>query len=254
LFLRSPAAVRRPRASQSREVRADLFTAPQVRVHRFSYAGARIPDPAFNAAIATVERHLGRSITVIDHGEQSGGWGDHGPMAPIQDAGRAISAADVTAAGGTYKLATADAGILGVIDLRAIPGYEAAASGMLPLVEPGTIIVVELPGSEDGSGATGFAAAAAVEPGPTRCTGTVVLNRSAIHRRSNLFVSESKLGQWTLTHEIGHVLNVPASNSHIWPCPGPRRPLHAPRVRDVHRPRLARRGHGNAQGLADGLL
>ena len=57
----------------SREVRADLFTAPQVRVHRFSYAGARIPDPAFNAAIVTVERHLGRSITVIDHGEQSGG-------------------------------------------------------------------------------------------------------------------------------------------------------------------------------------
>jgi predicted Zn-dependent protease len=55
---------------------------------------------------------------------------------------------------------------------------------------------------------------------PVRRSGTVVLCRSAIKRRSNWFVSEAKLAQWTLTHEIGHVLDVPASNTHKWLVPG----------------------------------
>jgi hypothetical protein len=48
----------------------------------------------------------------------------------------------------------------------------------------------------------------------------VVLQPQAIQRRSGLFVKREKLWEWTLTHEIGHVLGVPASNTHTWAVPG----------------------------------
>jgi hypothetical protein len=202
----------------SSEIRADLFTAPQVRLHRYSAAGARIPDAAFTEAVATIERHLGRGIEVIDHGEQAGGWSADGPTAPIQDGGRAVSVSDVAAAGGRYTLAAADHGIVGVADRSSLPGHEGEPSRLLPLAEDGTIIVVEWPGTEDGGGVTGFTSMLVI--GSELKPGVVVLCRSAIHRRSNWFVSESKLTRWTLTHEIGHVLGVPASSTHKWIVPG----------------------------------
>jgi hypothetical protein len=199
----------------SQSVRADLFTAPEVRVHRFSGKGDRISDEAFRDALVTVERHLGRSIRVIDHGEVEA-WGDHGPVAPIQDQGRPVSKADVTGANGRYMLSKPDDGILGVIDMG--PG------GLVPLVEPGVIIVVELPGTEKGNGVTGVAGALVVDEGPTAKpasrSGLVMLHHNDLVHHSGFFVSRTKLCQWTLTHEIGHVLRVPASNSHIWIVPG----------------------------------
>ncbi len=201
------------------QVRADLFTAPAVRVHRFTAAGARVSDAAFAKAVATIGRHIGREIQVIDHGEGAA-WGVGGPDAPIQDRGHPVSAADVDAAGGRYMLAEPDRGLLGVIDERSIAGHAQDPKRMLPLVEEGTIIVVELPGPEDGGGVTGLATDVAVGRDPERLSGEVLLFRSAIHRHSNLFVSEAKLAQWTLTHEIGHVLDVPASNTHRWIVPG----------------------------------
>jgi hypothetical protein len=160
----------------SNEVRADLFAAPQVRLHRFSAVGARIPETSFREAVATIERHLGRGILVIDHGEQDGGWGENGPAAPIQDRGRPVSASDVAAAGGRYTLAAVDNGILGVVDPSSLPGHEGEPSRMLPLVEDGTIIVVELPGTEVG-GVTGVASQ--LVNGSELKPGTVVLFRSA---------------------------------------------------------------------------
>lgn len=201
-------------------VRREFFEV-EVRVHRYSARGARVPDEAFAHAVATLERHLGRGVRVVDHGEMDSGWGVDGPIAPILDGGRPIGAAEIAGRGGRYLVAEG-AGVLGAIDQRVIAGYEESPTRALVLVEPGTILVVELPGPEGGAGVTGYATALAVAAGGSteRRTGVVVLSRSAIARRSGLFVSESRLAQWTLTHEIGHVLGVPASNTHIWKVPG----------------------------------
>jgi hypothetical protein len=199
-------------------VRADLFSVQEVRLHRFSAKGCRIPDPAFRAALTTIESHLGRPIRVIDHGETETGWGENGPIAPIQDRGHPISGADVTAAGGRYMLSQPDDGILGVIDMGPIGGGRP-----LPLVEPGAIIVVEFPGTQDGSGVTGVTTRVAVDQGaakPQAQSGMVILCHSALVHRSGVFISRAKLSQWTLTHELGHVLHVPASNAHLWFVPG----------------------------------
>jgi hypothetical protein len=203
----------------SNQVRPEFFTAPEVRLHRFSAQGARMPDAAFRAALATIERRLHRPVRVIDHGEATG-WGTGGPVAPIQDHGRAVTGADVEAAGGVYRLSSPQDGILGA---AAFGNPTGGVGNSFVLAEPGTIVVVELPGPLDGVGVTGLADKMAVETadGPPRWRqGTVVLEHSVIHRRSNWFVSESKLFQWTLTHEVGHVLGVPASNTHIWAVPG----------------------------------
>jgi hypothetical protein len=201
----------------SNQVRTEFFTAPEVRIHRFSVKGARMSDGAFHAALTTIESHLHRPIRMIDHGEQADGWGKGGPVAPVQDHGRAVTGADVEAAGGVYRLSEPQDGIVGV-------ARRAVGDGALcdVLADPGVVVVVELPGPDDGVGVTGSTGAIAVNSdGPPRfLPGTIVIEHSVIKRRSNWFVSEAKLSQWTLTHELGHVLGVPASNSHIWAVPG----------------------------------
>ena len=200
-----------------REPRTDLLACSELRLHRYSAKGSRIPDEAVRAAVATIERHTGRTIRVIDHGEADSRWGVGGPLAPIQDNGHPISGADIAAANNRYLLATPDDGILGAADVG-------EAGGVLPLVEPNTIILVELPGTEDGSGVTGYAGRVTIDAGPrppsTSQEGMVVLLHSALVHRSGFFVSRTKLCQWTLTHELGHVLHVPESHTHTWFVPG----------------------------------
>jgi hypothetical protein len=202
----------------SKQVREEFFTAREVRVHRFSAEGCRMSDAAFAAAVATIESHLHRPIRVIDHGVAKT-WGEGGPAAPIEDRGRLVTGADVQAAGGVFRMSEPQDGILGA----ALFGNEPGFGNVRVLAEPGTIVVVEMTGPEGGVGVTGFADFLAVDRAdglPRWREGLVVIHHGVIQRRSNWFVSEAKLSQWTLTHEIGHVLGVPSSNSHIWFVPG----------------------------------
>jgi hypothetical protein len=80
---------------------------------------------------------------------------------------------------------------------------------------PTTVLVVPV----SGRGVTGYCAwRGEGEPGRGKAAVVVVLPES-MRARSNWFVREDRLWEWTLTHELGHVLGVPADASHAWRVP-----------------------------------
>jgi hypothetical protein len=83
-------------------------------------------------------------------------------------------------------------------------------------LEPGTVLVVPV----GGVGVTGYLSWRGDQREGAGQTPIVVLKPETVAHRSGLFVSAAKLSEWTLTHELGHVLNVPASNTHAWIVPG----------------------------------
>ncbi|MBL9000257.1 MAG: hypothetical protein JNK25_03890 [Phycisphaerae bacterium] len=221
-----PACTVPPRAAapdiDSGAVREGFFRYPVVYLHVFAVNEAVIPPDALGRSVATIERHLGRRVEVIDHGsEQVPMTADNElarvPVFPPRDtSGRVIAAADVP--------------LLFDKPLRGLLGAAAVGHRMLstdspepiirPIIEENVIIVVALPGPSGGVGVTGYASVVPVRTPKELRTGVVFLNASVIHRRSSWLVSKSRLYEWTLTHELGHVLGVPASNSHIWAVPG----------------------------------
>jgi hypothetical protein len=85
-------------------------------------------------------------------------------------------------------------------------------------IDAGTILVVPVAGERN----TGYLAwRGEGEPGDG-LTPMVILLREGIINRSGFFVNRDKLWEWTINHEIGHILGVPASREHAWivPCLG----------------------------------
>lgn len=203
-------------SSESRPVRAEHFRAPMFRVHYASHGGARVPRPALIAALTTIQRHLGRPVELIDHGDIPALSGERWSTDfPVYDHGAMIASEAAAMAPEVRRLASPRDGIVGAVGVPTIDQWVR----IMPVAEPGTAFIMSLPGPEDGIGHTGYATSIA-RPDRTTASGLVVLHRSVIDRRSNLFVSREKLYQWTITHELGHVLGVPADNSHIWDVPG----------------------------------
>lgn len=91
----------------------------------------------------------------------------------------------------------------------------AAAERDRPL-EPGTILVAPI----GGVGVTGYQTWSGGGEGEPARTPIVVVLPETIARRAGFFVKSDSLWEWTISHEIGHVLGVPASNSHAWVVPG----------------------------------
>lgn len=198
-------------------VRADYFLAPVVRIHIQMFEGTSIPDEAVWGTVRTLERHLARPIEIVCHSPVVYPTDPDEFIAiapfPVREDERLIGRAEVAAAHPEpYRLARPFEGLLGAKGNQLASGQWQ----VWPLLEPGTILVVILPGSEDGRGVTGHTATAAFEPDGRYHSGTAVLYQSPIRRRSNWFVSEAKLWEWTLTHEIGHILGVPANREHKW--------------------------------------
>lgn len=199
-------------------VRLPHFAAPEFRLHVVGINGAQIPDTALTHSAATLSKHLGRPVRIIQHPPIT-----YPPEAlandpatfPVYDNGRALTDADLRALGSRpYLLHTPDHGLLGVVGAPQPDGYVFP----LPYVEPAVALVVVAPGTP--AGVTGLTTGVAVAPEGARQPAMIFLRDAAIARQSNVFVPRAKLYQWTLTHELGHVLGVPASNTHKWPVPG----------------------------------
>lgn len=224
LFLLLPACAVPPHASDptipSTQVRTPHFAAPEFRLHVLSVNGAQIPEQALERSVATISRQLGRPVRVVHHSpmvytpEELGPRGEPGAF-PIIENGRTISEAElVPLYGQPYLLAEPRDGILGVVGVP-------QPDGMLipkPYIEEATALVIVVPGTANNL--TGFTTSAAIAPSGERQPSIVYLRDAAIRGRSGFFVSYHKLYEWTLTHELGHVLRVPASNSQIWNVPG----------------------------------
>lgn len=209
----------------SGNVREEYFRGPSVRLHVFSVNNARVPEGALRRSVRTIERHLGCPVEVIDHGSQridltAEGELSHAPIIPpVDPEGRPIEPGQL--AGAPQWFDVPDRGLLGVAQIGFWSrGPDHTEPLIRPIIDDNVIIALALPGPPNGQGVTGYATAIPVRDPKTLRTGLVVLNASVIEERSNWFVSSDKLYEWTLTHEIGHVLGVPASNSHIWPVPG----------------------------------
>lgn len=205
----------------SSPVRADYFRAPVVRIHIQMYEGTSIPREAVWGTVRTLERHLGRPIEIVCHTPvvyptDPDEFRAVAPF-PVRDGERIVGTADVAAVHPEpYRLEQPCEGLVGALGNQLASGQWQ----VWPLLEPGTILVMVLPGSEDGRGVTGHTAGAAFEPDGGYATGTAVLCQGPIEERSNWFVSEAKLWEWTLTHEIGHILHVPSDQEHKWIVPG----------------------------------
>lgn len=207
-------------AIPSAQVRTPHFAAPEFRLHVLSVNGVQIPDQAIERSVATISKHLGRPVRVVHHSpvvyapEQLEPHGE--PRAfPVFEDTRAITEADLLALNGQpYLLANPRDGILGAVGVPQPDGRFLPR----PYIEEATALVIVVPGTANNL--TGFTTSAAIAPDATNQPAIVYLRDAAIRNRSDFFVSYHKLYEWTLTHELGHVLRVPASNSHIWNVPG----------------------------------
>ncbi len=203
-------------------VRLEHWHAGVLRVHVLSVNGAHIPRGALEGSLSTLRRHVGMPVDLFDHGDISVAVDANGRLPdplpwPVRVGERECTLDDLSRTPErTRLLIEARGGIAGVV----VKTNHAAEPVLYPLIEPGVILVAVVPGSPDGGGVTGYAAPVPSTPTAEMRTGLVVLRASAILRVSNWFVSAEKLWEWTLTHEAGHVLGVPASNSHVWNVPG----------------------------------
>ncbi len=204
-------------------VRDDFFRAPTVRLHIYTTNDAAIPPEALRRSLATVERHLGRPIEVIDHGSRTIELDEHGellrdPVIPFEDgAGNPIPLPP--GGGAVVPLTVPDRCVNGCVG---IDTFDGTTMGVLvrPAVDDAVIVLSCVPGPPDGVGVTGYATPIPVGPAGKLRVGMVVLHASVIDAHSNWFVDCDKLYEWTLTHEIGHVLGIPADASHTWLTPG----------------------------------
>lgn len=205
-----------PDASSGRVAAAQL-NAPAFRLHLLEVGGATIPPAAIEGAVRTLQPYFAGPIQVIRHAPTAAFDWDAGPF-PVREDGRFLTAADL-GPDGERRLASPVDGLLGI---AGIPQVDDGVESMriLPLIEPGVALVCIMPGPSEGRGVTGYATLAARHPDRAMHTGAVVLQDSVIRARSNWFISRTKLYQWTLTHELGHVLGVPADRSHIRTVPG----------------------------------
>lgn len=190
------------------------FAAPEFRLHILEVSGAAIPPDALDHSARTLARHLGRPVHIIRHDPLNLPEGTRLSTFPIIDDGRLVAAEELARLGGKPLLISSGGdGFLGGVGVA----REDDSVWMLPYIEPGTALVVVQPGPE--RGVTGFSTWAAVAPTGEARVGIVVLHERVIDHRSSWLVSRTKVFEWTLTHELGHVLGVPASSSHCWSVP-----------------------------------
>lgn len=206
-----------PRAADpeipSNPVRHAHWTVPSIRLHIVPVNGAHLPERALAASITTIERHTGLAVEVHRRDSVTVRMDNHpGDVRPVP-----VRAADVTEHLDDY-LAARPWTFLFESDRRAPAPRDPTTYQWNAL--PGEILIAVLPGHPDGSGSTGYATVAHIEPSRDTLVYVVALRQSAIHRRSGFLVNRNRLWEWTLTHEIGHILGVPARNSHIWFVPG----------------------------------
>lgn len=203
--------------AQSVAVDRAQVNAPAFRLHILEIGGVTIPPDAVEGSVRTLRRYIAGPVEVIRHAPMPTTDWAAGPF-PVLEGGRPLTAADLPAVG-PYLLRTPSAGLLGIAPFPG-PAGEPADRQVIPLVEPGVALVAVTPGPVEGRGVTGRATIAARDPGLAPRVAVVVMYDSVIRARANWFVPRAKLYQWTLTHELGHVLRVPADRSHIRTVPG----------------------------------
>ena len=236
---RVPAAEAEPNAPVG-AVNRTLLQAPVVRIELLSVNGESVPEKALAASMETIGEYLAGRIEVVDRGgierpalEEDGtlagrmewpslDWAavERGEIAlePVSERTTWYRAREREGDGEGGK-----GGRVVAIVTELMDGSRLA----YPMAEPTTILVAAISLEDGGPWVTGYhhdLAGIGDDKGATfdyaACGSMVVLNGSVIRERSGPFVSETKLWEYTLTHEIGHALGVPASATHARVLPG----------------------------------
>lgn len=209
----------------SREVNGELINAPVIRVEVLGVNGAAVPVGALERSLRYVESLVGGRIEVHDRGRILLPATEEGDLAlpfswPLEAEGRALEPADF-GPDRVYRMAGSAPCVQGAV-LVDLWGGEVM---MEPLAPPGTILIACMPRDWGAAPVTGYhrALSRLDEAGDVVSGGgsLIVLQRREIVRRSGGLVERSKLWEWTLTHELGHALRVPADAGRTWSGPHP---------------------------------
>jgi len=185
------------------------FRGSALRVHLLSVNGAEVPPEALDRAFDTISRHVHLPVQIDDHGELFVPETEHDPF--VWPGWDRVDAERVRAAAPEpYRPPNAADGVAGFL---LIPTRgEVDAELIYPLIEPGVALVVCVPGTS--RGLAGYTVRLPRTDGGFH-PGLVVLRAARIERIGRL-VGRNRMWEWTLTHEIGHVLGVPGDASHAW--------------------------------------
>ncbi len=225
-----------PRANdpdiQTRPANAALLRSPVVHLHIASVNNEEIPEEALEATLRTLSRHIRapievhrRAVTLVLPTEPHM---DIAAEFPVFDGDQLLTGAafppidEERSDPPRVMLERPDNGLIGI--MGAVTTSDPASGKFWytakPIVEDNVILVLVTPGNQAGTGHTGFTTTVVRGAGGLLESGMVVLRANAIRRRAGVFVPEERMWEWTLTHEIGHVLKVPADPAHGCIVPG----------------------------------
>lgn len=218
-----------PRAADpafgDREVNAELINTPVIRVEVLRVNDAWMPGNALERSLRYIEGLIAGQFEIVDRGvvllqEDADGRLSKPFSWPLMEDGRAVSPEDF-GADRVFRLSHAEGGVQGAV----LVDYSGGEVKMEPLAAPGTVLMVVMPRDYAAGGVTGYhrSLARLDEAGEVVSGGgsMIVLQRRAIVEKSGGLVERSKLWEWTITHELGHALRVPAQAERMWSGPHP---------------------------------
>lgn len=162
-----------------REPNLELMNAPLVRVETLWVNGQHVPPSALEASVMAMQPYLRGQVEYVHHGEIAVEVDEEGRFAGLVEWPR---------------------------------GQEPASR--VPVIRIMTTPRKALTGFVTGS--CGAVRTEADKDSAYALVHEIRLYGDVIAARSGVLVDEEKLWEWTLTHELGHVLGVPARASHTW--------------------------------------
>lgn len=198
----------------------DLVRAKEVVVELVRFNGAELPAEPLERALRTVAGHLRGTLTLVDRGSVGAHYDERGRLVRVE---WPFGAGEDGGVAGPGRFSRSDGGVVGLQETLVDDG-EAPDSGdehgllLWPVLHrDALLILVEDRRKSDVAGfITAIPVAGSAEhPGESLrlWLREVHLFPRVVRRRARLpLVTEAKLWQWLIVHELGHALDVPVDH------------------------------------------